>query len=476
MLKRSLILTVFLAAAWGVASEAAQLFLTFYVLFPMLLLPVIYFYDADEHKPALFCSLGAAGIYFFFLSVHPVPEMVLLGIGSVGFLAMLRFHRRLEVKRANESLRRMKENQTELEAMKVKYAVRVDNLDRLEKQVLSLMEIFEVARDFSGALKMEILCKLIFERMLPGLPFEKLRFILTGENQDEFSCERYFLIQENGVQELPQEFSDGERILYEPVFHQRIFSKTLLETKEGGEGLRPVPVRERWIFPLVIEAKTMGLVVVEGAHPDDLVKFEVFVSQLVLQVRKIRLYETVLQLSIIDGLTGVYVRRYFMERMAEELKRSIKYSLPVSVLMLDIDHFKRYNDQFGHLAGDETLKKVAALIRSNLRKVDIVARYGGEEFVVVLPESLASTAHEVAERIRSNIARYDFRIYDSQTKVTVSIGISTFPDDVFKEGPVSFYDDLAFDLIRHADKALYRAKEEGRNRIFQYRDLSAKGV
>ena len=183
-----------------------------------------------------------------------------------------------------------------------------------------------------------------------------------------------------------------------------------------------------------------------------------------------------LQLSIIDGLTGVYVRRYFMDRMAEELKRSIKFNLPLSVLMLDIDHFKRYNDQLGHLAGDETLKKVAALIRTSLRKVDIVARYGGEEFVAVLPETLAVTAHEVAERIRSGIARHDFKIYDSQSKVTVSIGIATFPDDVFKDTPPSFYEELAFDLIRRADKALYRAKEEGRNRVFEYRNLATKSV
>jgi diguanylate cyclase (GGDEF)-like protein len=162
--------------------------------------------------------------------------------------------------------------------------------------------------------------------------------------------------------------------------------------------------------------------------------------------------------------------------MAEEVKRSIKLNRPLSVLMLDIDHFKRYNDQFGHLAGDETLKKVAAIIRASMRKVDIIARYGGEEFVAVLPESSALTAHEVAERIRSSVARHDFKIYDSQTKVTVSIGISTFPDDIFPGGQTSFYDDLAFDLIRHADKALYRAKEEGRNRVFQYRDISTKSV
>ena len=454
------------------ALQSARIFLMFYILFPMLFFPVFYFYDSGERRLALGCLAAAAGFYFYFLFHHPYPEMVLLGLGSVALLAALVVSRRLCQAEADRTFKKMEENCADLNTMKEKYQVRLDNLNRLEKQVLSLMEIFEIARDFSGALKMEVLCRLIYERVLPELPFKRMRFILAAENAESITCERYFLIQDGGVEELPADFSEEERGHYEQVFRKKLFLKTLLP---GGDN--PLtPEEERWIFPLLVEARMTGLVVVEGAQPDDFVKFEVFVSQLVLQVRKIRLYETVLQLSIIDGLTGVYVRRYFMERMTEEIKRSLKFNMPLSVLMLDIDHFKRYNDQFGHLAGDETLKKVAALIRGSLRKVDIVARYGGEEFVAVLPESVASTAHEVAERIRSSIARHDFKIYDSQTKVTVSIGIATFPDDVFPGGKPAFYDDLAFDLIRHADKALYRAKEEGRNRVFQYRDFSTKSV
>nr|MBP9864946.1 GGDEF domain-containing protein [Candidatus Omnitrophota bacterium] len=397
---------------------------------------------------------------------------VLLGICVVAWIVFSVMFRRFCQTESDEKFRKLEEGRLDLEAMKEKYQVRVENLNRLEKQVLSLMEIFEIARDFSGALKMEVLCRLIYERVLPELPFKRLRFILADEGADSIICERYFLINSSGVEDLPADFSEEERGLYEQVFRKKLFLKTLLSTGPDGLGQE----EERWIFPLTVESKIAGLVVVEGAHTDDFVKFEVFVSQLVLQVRKIKLYETVLQLSIIDGLTGVYVRRYFMERMSEEVKRSLKLNRPLSVLMLDIDHFKRYNDQFGHLAGDETLKKVAAIIRASMRKVDIVARYGGEEFVAVLPESSSSTAHEVAERIRSSVARHDFKIYDSQSKVTVSIGISTFPEDIFPDGQTSFYDDLAFDLIRHADKALYRAKEEGRNRVFQYRDISTKNA
>jgi len=472
MLKRLIILSLYAALAGLCFIQSSRLLLMFYVLFPPLFFPVFYLYDNGEKRWAAACVAVSALLYFLFLFQHPYPEMVLLGIGIVVGVVFAVMFRRLCQNQSDEKFRKLEEGRLDLEAMKEKYQVRVENLSRLEKQVLSLMEIFEIARDFSGALKMEVLCRLIYERVLPELPFKRLRFILVGEEVESMICERYFLINAGGVEDLPADFSEDERSLYEQVLRKKLFLKTLLPAGSDGLGQE----EERWIFPLIVESKISGLVVVEGAHTDDFVKFEVFVSQLVLQVRKIKLYETVLQLSIIDGLTGVYVRRYFMERMVEEVKRSLKLNRPLSVLMLDIDHFKRYNDQFGHLAGDETLKKVAAIVRASMRKVDIIARYGGEEFVAVLPESSASTAHEVAERIRSSVARHDFKIYDSQTKVTVSIGIATFPDDIFPDGQASFYEDLAFDLIRHADKALYRAKEEGRNRVFQYRDISTKNV
>jgi len=228
---------------------------------------------------------------------------------------------------------------------------------------------------------------------------------------------------------------------------------------------------ERWVFPISIEGAITALMTVEGGHPDDMVRFEVLVAHLVLQVKKIQLYETVKELSIIDGLTGMYVRRHFLERFDEELQRSLKYRLPLAVLMLDIDHFKRYNDEFGHLVGDATLKEVASLLRDNLRKVDIVARYGGEEFVAVLPETSGEAAREAAERIRSSIARHRFKVYDVEAKVTVSLGISLFPIDIPKKKRDLYYPDMGFDLIRHADKALYRAKEEGRNRVYRFQEL-----
>ncbi len=465
MYKRILTLAVFGLLAVFVYHQTQQLFLSFYILFPALLFPTAYFHHAGERLYFWSILAAAAALYLFFFWQHPAFEMGLFGVGIVIFLVALGALNFFWESRLGETCLEMEESRRELGALKEKYQVRVENLSRLEKQVLSLMEVFEIARDFSGALKTEVLCKLIYEKVMPELPFKKMKFFVTTEDSDVMMA-RGFLITAAGVVEESVELSARDKSVFQQAFERATLLKLV------PEGLET----ERWIFPLMIEGKAAGIVDVRGADTEDLVKFEVLASQLVLQVRKIRLYETVLRLSIIDGLTGVYVRRYFLERMGEELKRSIKFGLPLSVLMLDIDHFKRYNDEFGHPAGDEALKKVATLIRRSLRKVDIVARYGGEEFVAVLPESRADKALEVAERIRSGIARHDFKIYDHHTKVTVSIGVATFPEDVFKETPPAFYDDLAFDLIRHADKALYRAKEEGRNRIYIYRDLSVKGV
>jgi diguanylate cyclase (GGDEF)-like protein len=139
--------------------------------------------------------------------------------------------------------------------------------------------------------------------------------------------------------------------------------------------------------------------------------------------------------------------------------------------MLDIDHFKRYNDDFGHLVGDATLKEVADLLKRNLRRVDLVGRYGGEEFIVAMPETRVANAAEVAERIRSSIARHDFQVYNVRTKVTVSQGITVFDGETVAQTERVDAKGIAAELIRKADEAMYRAKEEGRNRVCLHKDI-----
>jgi diguanylate cyclase (GGDEF)-like protein len=128
----------------------------------------------------------------------------------------------------------------------------------------------------------------------------------------------------------------------------------------------------------------------------------------------------------------------------------------------------------GHLVGDVTLREVARMIRETVRGVDMVGRYGGEEFVVLLPETSREGALEVSERVRSTIAKTHFKVYDEETRVTVSIGLACFPHDL-DDPEVDEYDEtIIAELLRHADEALYRAKEEGRNRVVAYERAQSK--
>jgi diguanylate cyclase (GGDEF)-like protein len=159
----------------------------------------------------------------------------------------------------------------------------------------------------------------------------------------------------------------------------------------------------------------------------------------------------------IDGLTGIANRRRLDRKIEEEISRGARNRVPLSVVLLDIDHFKRFNDANGHLAGDDCLKKVAMVLDANmLRPGDLAARYGGEEFCAVLPETDASGALEIAERVRMQIAELKIDVPPEATCVTVSLGVAT---------ALTTGHTLAARLLSDADEALYRAKHAGRNKV-----------
>jgi two-component system, cell cycle response regulator len=157
------------------------------------------------------------------------------------------------------------------------------------------------------------------------------------------------------------------------------------------------------------------------------------------------------RLSVTDGLTKLYNRRLLMQRLDEEIVRCRRHKRAFSVLMADVDHFKRYNDAYGHLAGDEVLTRVAAILRETTREVDCAARYGGEEFVVVLAETPLQGAVGVSARVQERLAAELFE----GDKITLSVGVCEFPA----------HGDTAQALIASADAAMYEAKAEGRDRV-----------
>ncbi len=166
------------------------------------------------------------------------------------------------------------------------------------------------------------------------------------------------------------------------------------------------------------------------------------------------------RLSVTDGLTGLANHRALMQRLDEEVLRATRHQRPLSVIMADVDHFKAYNDEFGHPAGDEALKQIAALLKAATRTVDCVARYGGEEFAILLPETGAEGAAEVAERMRTKVAEAQFE----GRPMTMSFGVAEFPAD----------GDSSSRIVAVADRSLYAAKRAGRNCVVRARPQARK--
>jgi diguanylate cyclase (GGDEF)-like protein len=179
-------------------------------------------------------------------------------------------------------------------------------------------------------------------------------------------------------------------------------------------------------------------------------------EQIALALSNLKLRETLRSQAIRDPLTGLFNRRYLEESFDRELHRSARNQTALSVILMDLDHFKRFNDTFGHEAGDLLLREIGSLLKSSVRGGDIPCRFGGEEFLLVMPEATGETAQQRAEQLREKIKQLALE-YQGQPlgRVTMSLGIAVYPS----------HGHAATDIVRAADRALYRAKAEGRDRV-----------
>lgn len=215
--------------------------------------------------------------------------------------------------------------------------------------------------------------------------------------------------------------------------------------------------------PLYINKNPVGWLVADDIEESKKETFQILSQQFFLGVRRALLYQKLQELAITDALTGVFTRRHYLERLKEEIEYSSRFNYQFAVLMLDVDHFKEYNDHYGHLVGDALLREISKIIKDSLRQIDLVGRYGGEEFSIILTQTERGGAHYAAERIRQSIEEKTVCVYDEELKLTVSIGMAFFPDDA--RDPAA--------LIEKADIALYEAKTSGRNKVCLYGKKSA---
>ena len=214
----------------------------------------------------------------------------------------------------------------------------------------------------------------------------------------------------------------------------------------------------RMSIPLISFGQTLGVLTLHSSQrnafrENELQSLESVADICANSIQNAHYVERVKQLAYLDGLTGIFNRRFFELRIMEEIERARRYGTGMAVIMADIDGFKRLNDEFGHLLGDEVLRQVSSLFHQQLRKIDVVCRYGGEEFAVLLTQTNAQQAVAIAEKLRRLVAAYQFP--GVPRTVTISAGVAAFPA----------HGSTRDEMIRAADNGLYAAKQAGRNRV-----------
>ncbi|MBI3270424.1 MAG: sensor domain-containing diguanylate cyclase [Planctomycetes bacterium] len=264
-------------------------------------------------------------------------------------------------------------------------------------------------------------------------------------------------------------FKVGEGIAGWVARHQR--PACVADVSRDRRFLRVEGQKSRFVsmlcVPLVVRARTIGVISVThdsrpgafGKSDQDLLAL--LARQVSLDIENHRLYE----LSVTDGLTGAYNHKFLLKRLREETSAARRHRRAFSLAMIDVDHFKKINDTWGHPTGDRILIELTALVKRNMRLPDLLARYGGEEFSLVLPDTPKAGAVTIAERLRSSVERHVFVMPDGKHRLTVSIGVAEHPTDA----------DDRDGLVARADQALYVAKREGRNRVVAAEDERKRG-
>ncbi|MCX7769569.1 MAG: diguanylate cyclase [Proteobacteria bacterium] len=283
--------------------------------------------------------------------------------------------------------------------------------------------------------------------------------------KDDSSDDAFTIRAVRGVSnEVIGKVVDRESLLYWVIEHKQYLDLRHYNSKKKikpliSESLKISELQRVIIYPLMYEDSILGAFILgyKNEGPDDYEKrvIEILGNQASISISNAFLFEKVKNMATTDGLTGVFNHRHFQEKFSEVLLRAERYNEKFSLVLLDIDFFKKVNDTYGHQVGDIVLKKVAQILKSTARKVDIVARYGGEEFAIICVNDDKNNAVKFAERLRMEIENTTILFEGGKLNVTASLGVASYPED--GKDKVS--------LVEMADRALYKAKHEGRNRV-----------
>ncbi len=338
----------------------------------------------------------------------------------------------------------------------------------LEVRLRELTLLFDITRSINSTLELGELIKLITEMVGITLGFQEFAVLLLDETNNELVVAASYGFPEDadveGMRFLVGEgitgkaAATGELILVPDVAREPNYLH--YRGRHHGKG-------SFLAVPLKYKERVLGVLNFNMPKTDAFRREEVrlltsVANQAAMAIMNARLYQQTVELSLTDPLTGTSNRRHLFSRLEMEITRAQRFGTELSLVMIDIDHFKLYNDRNGHPAGDEVLKAVAASLLRNVRKIDTVARYGGEEFAVVLPQIRRDEALKVGDKLRRAIRGADFPKADGQPggRITVSVGIAHYPSDTQDLGQ----------LVALADDSLYAAKNAGRDRLVAHSD------
>lgn len=342
------------------------------------------------------------------------------------------------------------------------------NLERekrlLQEKAEELYTFWTMSRALSGILNLDELFKLTLHLIGRSLRVDQYSLMLLEEDRlvvkaafgiPEELVQGFTLLVGEGVSGLVAQ--TGDPLLVPDLSQEPRFLEHQWWNRRTGSFLSvPLLVRKREVIGVLSAHKPE----VRAFTASDLEVFSAAAAQIAIAIESAKVYQRTKELSSQDDLTLLFNRRHLFDQLEKEVQRAKRYDRLFSVIILDIDDFKRYNDTYGHLQGDEVLKEIARLIRANIRRADVAARYGGEEFVVLLPEISKSGAIIVAEKIRTTVEQYPFPGRETQPggRLTITLGVASFPKDA-EEG---------HRLLDLADRALYVGKAQGGNRVCPY--------
>jgi diguanylate cyclase (GGDEF)-like protein len=335
--------------------------------------------------------------------------------------------------------------------------MRVLQRERVYPQIQRSYESLKILGEESSRLLSSLNAEVIVKNLTGGayriIPTEMVFFTVRGNEFDIF----YRTGRER--QEKKSARPSGTLLDFAVKNREPVYISDVREYRSQVMPFKTDDVGSVFVSPLLYERDILGILVLLMEKTNALDSRQrdllgVLVNQAATSLANARFHAEIERLAVTDGLTGLFNHRHFQERLAHEFDRLGRFEEPASLLLIDIDFFKKINDTYGHPVGDSVLKKVADIIRKTIRTVDIPARYGGEEFAVILIGTDAGGAMKMAERLRKYVADARFSSGRNSFSITISIGISTYAKDV--KGKEA--------LIERTDKALYDAKGSGRNR------------